>query len=258
MSEKDVNVKGLFLYPNQIEAFEALPGEAVKQIVMGAFAYMNDKPVDISEPLADAFFKVICPALDYHKKQQSNGSKGGRPKTQAEPNKKSNGTKTEPNQNPDETQAEPNKKPNKKQETRNKNIEESPLRGESTRAREKSAPPPKRTYGEFGNVSLTDGEYTSLVERYGKQETDEAIKFFDLHLGAQAKKDPYKSHYLAMQKWVFTAVEEQRRKQGYSRASPTPQRPQAKPGDFDPDRQAQIMRNVLARHMAREAQEEQQ
>lgn len=45
---------------------------------------------------------------------------------------------------------------------------------------------------------------------------------------------------------------------GNPRASPTPQRPQAKPGDFDPDRQAQIMRNVLARHMAREAQEAKQ
>lgn len=118
MAENDVNVKGLFLYPNQIEAFEALPGEAVKQLVIGAFAYMNDKPVKFSDPLADAFFKVICPALDFHKKQQANGSKGGRPKTQKKPN-----------ENPNETQAEPNTKPNKNLESRINNIYNTPLRG---------------------------------------------------------------------------------------------------------------------------------
>lgn len=126
----------------------------------------------------------------------------------------------------------------------------------STRGQRKQEPV-KASYGEYGNVRLTADEHSRLVERYGEWETAEAIKFLDLHLGAQAKKDPYKSHYLAMQKWVFSAVEEQRRKQGNPRASLQP-RPQAKPGDFDPDRQAQIMRNVLARHMAREAQEAQQ
>lgn len=76
----------------------------------------------------------------------------------------------------------------------------------------------KQRHGEYGNVLLTATELDRLREHYGADATDEAIALLDQHLGASRKRDPYKSHYLAMRKWVFDAVADRRRKQG--RAGP--------------------------------------
>lgn len=70
----------------------------------------------------------------------------------------------------------------------------------------------KQHYGEFQNVLLTPAEHESLCTKYGPQITAEAIELLDLHLGAKAGKSPYKSHYLAMRKWVFDAVAEKKAK----------------------------------------------
>lgn len=73
---------------------------------------------------------------------------------------------------------------------------------------------PKQPYGEFHNVKLTAEEYESLVHDYGENEAKAAIDFLDLHLGARKGADPYKSHNLAMRKWVFQKLAEDRRKLG--------------------------------------------
>ncbi|MBQ9405229.1 MAG: helix-turn-helix domain-containing protein [Desulfovibrio sp.] len=73
---------------------------------------------------------------------------------------------------------------------------------------------PKQPYGEFGNVLLTEAEHARLVQDYGQEETKAAIEKLDLHLGARKGAAPYKSHYLALRKWVFTALAEDRRRMG--------------------------------------------
>ena len=80
---------------------------------------------------------------------------------------------------------------------------------------------PKQRHGEYGNVLLTAEELARLREDYGPEATDEAVALLDQHLGASRKRDPYKSHYLAMRKWVFDAVEERRRKQRRAGARPS-------------------------------------
>lgn len=72
----------------------------------------------------------------------------------------------------------------------------------------------KQPYGDFGNVLLTAEEYDRLVQDYGEQEAKAAIRFFDLHMGSRTGKDPYKSHNLAMRKWVFQKLAEDRHKLG--------------------------------------------
>lgn len=72
--------------------------------------------------------------------------------------------------------------------------------------------PPKQAYGEYGNVLLTEQEHARLVQDYGPDEAAAAIAYLDLHLGARKGADPYKSHCLAMRKWVFLALDEQRRR----------------------------------------------
>lgn len=79
----------------------------------------------------------------------------------------------------------------------------------------------KLAFGEFGNVRLTEQEHDKLVGEYGAADTEAAIRLLDLHIGGRKGGDPYKSHYMAMKKWVYNAVyEQQRRAGGNSRASP--------------------------------------
>lgn len=69
----------------------------------------------------------------------------------------------------------------------------------------------KHAYGEYSHVRLTDSERNHLFEEYGEAETTAAIKYLDEYIEMTGKK--YKSHYLAMRKWVFDAVKEHQAKQ---------------------------------------------
>lgn len=276
MPENEANVKGLFLHPNQLKAFAALPGDVVKQVVMAAYAYMNDQSVPFSDPLAEAFFSVIAPSLDFQKKQQSNGSKGGRPKTKTKPNQNPNETQTKPKPNPSETQAEPNAKPNKNLETRNKNQEEinthppTPLKGggaagegeKPSRSRETAATIRAAIDERVESPELREAlrDFAEMRERMKKPLTLKALSLTlrDLTMLASTDADRVAIVEQSIQRGWLGMFAKHDDTGNNSRASPQPQRPQAKPGDFDPDRQAQIMRNVLARHMAREAQEAKQ
>lgn len=87
------------------------------------------------------------------------------------------------------------------------------------RVRARRTSPPKSAFGEFGNVKLTAEEYQRLVAEYGEADTAAAIAKLDLHLGARKGADPYRSHYLAMRKWVFNALAEDARRLGSGRNS---------------------------------------
>lgn len=81
---------------------------------------------------------------------------------------------------------------------------------------EKSAPkkPQKEKYGELGNVKLTIDEYDKLVNDYGYDLTQKAIKFLDEYIADKGYKS--KSNYMAMKRWVFDAVKEQEAKKAKS------------------------------------------
>ena len=73
--------------------------------------------------------------------------------------------------------------------------------------KEKKFKEPKYKYGEYSNVALTDKELEKLKADYGEEETKEAIKYLDEYI--EMRGTVYKSHYLVIKKWVFTAVKEQ-------------------------------------------------
>uniref|UniRef100_A0A6M3LWN0 Uncharacterized protein n=1 Tax=viral metagenome TaxID=1070528 RepID=A0A6M3LWN0_9ZZZZ len=62
----------------------------------------------------------------------------------------------------------------------------------------------KKRYGEYKNVLLTDQEIEKLKKEYGEEETLKAIQYLSESIEMKGYK--YKSHYLAMKKWVFDAV----------------------------------------------------
>ena len=65
----------------------------------------------------------------------------------------------------------------------------------------------KALYGQF--VRLTPAEHDKLVAEYGADDTARMIEILDYWL-ADKKKDPYKSHYIAIKKWCYRALQEQK------------------------------------------------
>lgn len=68
----------------------------------------------------------------------------------------------------------------------------------------------KHKYGEYRHVLLTDKQFEKLVNDYGEFEVQSAIKFLDEYI--QMKGYKAKDHNLALRKWVFKAVEEEKGK----------------------------------------------
>lgn len=83
---------------------------------------------------------------------------------------------------------------------------------ESKEEREPKSPAPaskkpeKHIHGEYKHVRLTDEELQKLETEFGAIETQEAITYLDEYIEMKGAK--YKSHYLALRKWVFDAVKE--------------------------------------------------
>ena len=75
----------------------------------------------------------------------------------------------------------------------------------------------KNIYGEYRHVRLSQKEHERLVNDLGEAETHEAIKFLDEYKEMKGYK--CKNDNLAMRKWVFTAVKENKAKQGKSQTS---------------------------------------
>lgn len=77
-----------------------------------------------------------------------------------------------------------------------------------------SAPAPTKTkhkYGEYNNVRLTDDEMNKLNEELGAHMTTACITFLDEYIEMKGYKA--KSHYLAIKKWVVSAVKERQPKE---------------------------------------------
>lgn len=75
--------------------------------------------------------------------------------------------------------------------------------------------PKKNKFGEYGHILLTENELEKLQTTYTN--TDELIKHLDEYIEMKGTK--YKSHYLAILKWVVNAVEEQKTKSRSTKAT---------------------------------------
>jgi len=78
--------------------------------------------------------------------------------------------------------------------------------------KEQKKKPTKHKYGEYQNVLLTDDEYSKLKNQFPN--TDEAIEFLSLYIAEKGYKS--KSHYLALRRWVFNALKEQKKLGAYT------------------------------------------
>jgi len=65
--------------------------------------------------------------------------------------------------------------------------------------------------GTYKNIKLKETELAKLNEEYGTEDTQAAIEYLSEYIELKGYKA--KSHYLALRKWVFAAVKEQRIKE---------------------------------------------
>ena len=67
-----------------------------------------------------------------------------------------------------------------------------------------ASPAPKKKYGQFQKVRLTDEEYNRLCGDFGQNMTEKAIDYLDAYIEEKGYKS--KCHNLALRRWVFDAV----------------------------------------------------
>ena len=90
----------------------------------------------------------------------------------------------------------------------------------------------KYAYGIYHHVLLSASEMTKLYDEFGQSETQAAITYLDEYIEMKGYKA--KSHYLAMRKWVFQALKEQRIRQQKSTApASTPKYHGFKENEYD-------------------------
>lgn len=77
--------------------------------------------------------------------------------------------------------------------------------------------PTKRPHGEFGNVMLTDDEFSKLCGKCA--DADALITELDQYIESQGKSKKYKSHYATLLNWSRRKAQEAKPKQGFKTAA---------------------------------------
>lgn len=82
------------------------------------------------------------------------------------------------------------------------NIEENKKKINTVNSVYKEKDPPKRSWGEFGTVKLTEEEFVKIVEKYGWY-TEFAVEKLDGYIATHG--DPYKRHYPVFKRgnWIW-------------------------------------------------------
>lgn len=188
----------LMLNNEWAKMFAGLPDEQAGRLIKAAFACHMGEDVEIDDPILAAVFDMIESVIiqnreSYEKtceRNAENGKKGGRPKNPEEP------TKSEKTQSVSEKPSRFLENPEKANRKEEKRIE-------------KNKDNNKLPFGEYGNVRMTAQEYEKLSAEFGAEKTDRAIRFLDEYIGDKGYKS--KSHYLAIRRWVFDAVDEKKK-----------------------------------------------
>lgn len=176
--------------------FANLPDEQAGKLIKSAFAYHMGEDVQIDDPILGSIFGMIKTVIDQNRdsyektciRNAENGKKGGRPKKRIEP------TETQKTQMVSEESGRFLENPDKANRIEKNRKEKNNIK--------------KLSYGEYKNVKLTDEEYRKLATEFGEQKTEQAIAFLDAYIAEKGYKS--KSHYLAMRRWVYKAVSEQK------------------------------------------------
>ncbi len=200
------NVKnGFIMYYEYAEHFELLTDEEIGQLMRALFAYETTGEVLELTGAVKMAFSFIRADLDKNRekyeercnKNAENGKSGGRPKnktvTELTEEKRTVLNKTEKS----ERFFEKPKKADSVSVSDRDSEQEKNIKKETAR---KKAAEPKNAYGEFGNVSLSEAEYSKLIDRFGEAKAKEYIERLSGYIASKGAK--YKSHYATILNWA--------------------------------------------------------
>lgn len=199
MAEK----KTSFVLPTDcVEDLEDFTDSEVGELFRAILTYANtQEETDFSDRAMKMYFKRIKKYIDsanenYEKTIQANrqnGQKGGRPKKETDENPKNRAVK-EKTEKTDGFFEKP-KKTDTDTESDTDTDTESVLK-ESVREK---TPSPTKTYGENGNVELTENEFERLAEQMGVSKRNEYIEKLGDYMLSTGKR--YQSHYATIRNW---------------------------------------------------------
>lgn len=185
------------LYTKYGKQIQGLTMEQRGVLFTAILMHESGEPIPEMDACTQMAYSFICVDLDDNRqkyeekcaKNAVNGAKGGRPPKSEE--KQMVIEKTEKTERYSVKRTQPKKADN-----------------DSDNDNDMKKNNKKHTFGEYKKVSLTDEEYRKLVSEFGEQKTDQAITFLDAYIAEKGYKS--KSHYLAIRRWVFDAIEQKK------------------------------------------------
>ena len=207
------------IYYGYQEALEDLTDEQVGKLFRALINYDRDRIEPKFTGVLNVAFKFIKTDLDANldkyenicERNKQNGKLGGRPKNPENPvgfseTQKSERflEKTQKPKKADNDNEYDNEYDIYKEEVYKKNLPNSSTHSSDLENSSFQSKEVKHKYGEYDHVLLTDTELSKLNENYGEEETNKAVKYLDEYIEMKGAK--YKSHYLALRKWVFEAL----------------------------------------------------
>ena len=182
--------KSCVIYDSWGELIYNLPNDMAGLLIKEIISYAFDmEPMTDVDPAINAMFAMIKTKMDDD--MRSYQAKVERLKANSERNRNDIGTKSKRNRN----------------EVSGVSVSESVSESDSVSVND-SEKDKKHIYGEYKHVKLTDKERDQLFNDYGEADTLKAIKYLDEYIEMKGTK--YKSHNLALRKWVFDAIKQTR------------------------------------------------
>lgn len=204
-------MRNLIFYASYYEAIKELPDEEQGKVYKAIIDYAMMKIEPDLSGIAKAIFVLIKPTLDASIKNYENGKKGGRPPKESETESELK-TQTKTQQ---ESETESDIIFEKEKEKKNENDKENLLNKENSLPRVKeseasshSTRTQKHRYGNYKNVLLTEDEYDRLI---AEPDGADAIEYFSEYREMKGYK--CKNDNLAIRKWAFNGVKEQRQRE---------------------------------------------
>ena len=195
-----MNEKNTFImYADAIQYTEGLSFEQMGQLYYAQLQYANGIEPSIEDPEVKGVFRVLKHFMDVEAEKYENKCRQLRANASRPKQKQANATKS------NQMHADASKSNQIGSDNDNDNVNDNDIK-EKERKKEKV----KHKYGTFGHVLLADDEVQKLEADFGKVETAEAINYLDEYIERKGYKT--KSHYLAIRKWVFDAIKEDKLK----------------------------------------------
>lgn len=207
-------MRNLIFYGSYYEAIKELPDEEQGKVYKAIIDYGMTKSEPDLSGISRAIFVLIKPTLDASIKNYENGKKGGRPpkETQQETQTITQTETQEITQSESETQSyiifEKENEKEKEKDYENDLLEKENTLTSVKESGANSTTPTKvqkHKYGKYKNVLLTEVEYNRLIS---EPDGEEAIEYYSENREIKGYKS--KNDNLAIRKWAFDAVKEQR------------------------------------------------